>query len=598
MQKNANDFLKEYEKYEKSFQKEDLKKEFDLAELENQLEAEVDKSLADIEFLESERKSIGNPDALGEVIKKTILEQVNMQLGIVGGEEFIDENRGMTFDPRSSAHIQTTENFKEGKIAKHNTEINYQERYDHWQNNFQKDENGNILTHTTRTGRQEATLKKGARTPFDKDRPSGSKENGTDMDHTVSAGEIIRDPEANAHLSKDEQIQFANSKENLNEIDSNLNRSKKDLPMEEWLDTPNSKGQKPNEIFDISKEKDWKLRQKDEEARTEYEKVKNQGKERSIKTGRASQQNEISRFGAKAVSVAIRSLLVALLRDVIGGFVSWLKSSSKSIKTFLESAKISIQKFVTSIKEHMTNAAEATGMAIVTMIFTPIAKLIRNVFMIVKQGVKSIKSAISYIRDPENRKKPISIMALEIGKIVMSGLTVVGAFFLSEAIEKGLIALAPAFFNFQIPLLGSIGSIIGVFISSLVAGIIGAIVLNLIDKLIANKRENEILKEKIKAQNETLEKQNVLVAVKEMTTNNTAHKTGENIRDRHEESTKVATSIMLEAKVTSDKTAKNVCEVEKKMNEVEHNHKIAKLFDSQQESDDSYDDLMNKLSNM
>ena len=189
-------------------------------------------------------------------------------------------------------------------------------------------------------------------------------------------------------------------------------------------------------------------------------------------------------------------------------------------------------------------------------------------------------------------------MALEIGKIVMSGLTVVGAFFLSEAIEKGLIALAPAFFNFQIPLLGSIGSIIGVFISSLVAGIIGAIVLNLIDKLIANKRENEILKEKIKAQNETLEKQNVLVAVKEMTTNNTAHKTGENIRDRHEESTKVATSIMLEAKVTSDKTAKNVCEVEKKMNEVEHNHKIAKLFDSQQESDDSYDDLMNKLSNM
>ena len=108
MQKNANDFLKEYEKYEKSFQKEDSKKEFDLAELENQLEAEVDKSLADIEFLESERKSIGNPDALGEVIKKTILEQVNMQLGIVGGEEFIDENRGMTFDPRSSAHIQTT----------------------------------------------------------------------------------------------------------------------------------------------------------------------------------------------------------------------------------------------------------------------------------------------------------------------------------------------------------------------------------------------------------------------------------------------------------------------------------------------------------
>ena len=52
--------------------------------------------------------------------------------------------------------------------------------------------------------KEEATLVKGARKPFDEGRPSGSDEN-----HTVSAAEIIRDPAANAHMTKEEQIAFA-----------------------------------------------------------------------------------------------------------------------------------------------------------------------------------------------------------------------------------------------------------------------------------------------------------------------------------------------------------------------------------------------------
>lgn len=94
------------------------------------------------------------------------------------------------------------------------------------------------------------------------------------MDHTVSAGEMIRDAHTNAHLSKEEQIAFANSDKNLNEMRSDLNRSKKDTPMTEWLDNPNSKGQKPVERFNISKEEEKGLRDKDKEAREEYANVK------------------------------------------------------------------------------------------------------------------------------------------------------------------------------------------------------------------------------------------------------------------------------------------------------------------------------------
>src|SRR3712207_1440516 len=110
------------------------------------------------------------------------------------------------------------------------------------------------------------------------------------MDHTVSAGEIIRDPEANAHMIKEEQIAFANSEANLNEMDAGPNRSKGDKSMTDWLDNPNKNGQKPNEIFDISEEQDKKYREKDAEARAEYEKQKKEGEQRSIETGKQSQK--------------------------------------------------------------------------------------------------------------------------------------------------------------------------------------------------------------------------------------------------------------------------------------------------------------------
>ena len=200
---------------------------FDFDELEEKLQSQLDEELADMQFLAEEKEKIGNPDNLGEVIMDVVWEQFLNQVAVTAGEDFIKENRGLHLDLRKEAHIQTTENFADGKIATHNTEINYQERYDDWQANFVKDENGKVVTHKTRTGKEEATLVKGARKPFDEGRPSGSVEKHTDMDHTVSAAEIIRDPAANAHMTKEEQIAFANSEANLNEMDSLCNEAKR-----------------------------------------------------------------------------------------------------------------------------------------------------------------------------------------------------------------------------------------------------------------------------------------------------------------------------------------------------------------------------------
>ena len=42
----------------------------------------------------------------------------------------------------------------------------------------------------------------------------------------------------------------------------------------------------------------------------------------------------------------------------------------------------------------------------------------------------------------------------------------------------------------ELPLLGSLANIIGMFLASLVSGLIGAIIINLIDKFIAKKQKS------------------------------------------------------------------------------------------------------------
>ena len=100
---------------------------------------------ADMQFLAEEKEKIGNPDNLGNVIMDVVWEQFLNQIAVNAGEDFIKENRDLHLDLRKDAHIQTTENFANGKIATHNTEIDYQKRYSDWQANFEKDENGNVV---------------------------------------------------------------------------------------------------------------------------------------------------------------------------------------------------------------------------------------------------------------------------------------------------------------------------------------------------------------------------------------------------------------------------------------------------------------------
>ena len=527
-----NDMAKENAILDKKEQlNEDLVESFDFDELEEKLQSQLEEELADMQFLAEEKEKIGNPDNLGNVIMDVVWEQFLNQVAVTAGEDFIKENRGLHLDLRKEAHIQTTENFAEGKIATHNTEIDYQQRYDDWQSNFVKDENGNVVTHQTRSGKEETTLVKGARKPFDEGRPTGSVENHTDMDHTVSAAEIIRDPAANAHMTKDEQIAFANSEANLNEMDSSLNRSKGDKSMTDWLDNPNASGQKPDEIFDISAEDEAKMRQKDAEAREEYEKQKKEAEQKSIEAGKKSRKEEAFRIGGKALRAVLMQLLAELVREIIAKLVKWFKSSKKALDSLLDSLKEAIHSFIGKMKQHLINAGNTVFTTVATAIIGPIVGTIKKVWIMLKQGWSSLKNAIAYIKDPANKGKPIGRLLMEVGKIVIAGMTGIGAMLLGEVIEKGLMTIP--IFAVEIPLLGSLANILGIFLGAAVAGIIGAIAINIIEKQIAKSMKQENVDAQITKGNEILRTQHQLQVVNEAKLDHTKSVAAQNIHERH-----------------------------------------------------------------
>lgn len=558
-----------------------IKETVDLDLLGKQLEERLQEELQDLEDLKEEHEKIGSPEALGETVMEVVWEQIVNQIGVTAGEEFIKENKGLNLDLSKDAHYQTTENFAKGKIATHNTIVNYQKRYDDWQGKFEHEANGQIKTHQNRVKREEANIKSGARKPFDGGRPSGNKANRTDMDHTVSAGEIIRNPGMNAHLSLEQQTNFANSEDNLLEMDSSLNRSKSDLKLEEWLNNPNSKGQLPEEIFEqLTPELKQKFREKDRHAREKLEQLMKEAEQRSKDAGRQSRIGETKRIGKQTLKAVVMTLLASLVKDILRHLVSWFRSGQRSLESFFKKMGEAIRTFVHNLKQHLTNAADVGLSTIATAIFGPIVGTIKKALIFLKQGWLSVKQAIAFFRDPKNKSLPLSRKLLEVSKIVVAGLTAGGAIVMGGVIEKGFASIP--FFAIEIPLLGSLGSIIGVFVGALISGIIGALLLRFIDNLIQKQLRQENEKSQIERANVVLRTQFQLQEVTVAKVEQIKTETAGSIMQRHNEAADYARQVYNDI----DKTAQRRTEQDQKDKQI------------QKESEEMLDDILRDLDNL
>lgn len=478
---------------------------FDFDKFESDLEEDLLRDIEEMSFFETERESINNPQKIGEVVKNVIWEQIENQLGVGIGKEFIEKNNGKTLDLRKEAHIQTTENFEKGRLATHNTYIDYEERYNTWHSRFERDENGNIKTHKDRAGNEVNTLKKDARKEFDKGRPTGSKEKGTHMDHTIPVAEMAKSARANAHLDQEDMTKFANSEINLNEIRSTVNMAKGDTSTTDFLNNTNSKGQTAQEVHNITKEEEKQLIEKDKEAREAYEELIQKGEQRSIETGKKSRKEEAVRIGKAATKAAIMGLLTEFLKEIIEYLIKWFKSKARTLKSLVDSIKEAITSFVSKLKSHLINAGNTIISAMITALFNPVVSILNKVWSILKQGWKTLKEAIVFLNKPENKNKPFSEKMAEVGKIVIAGLTAIGAMNLSTVIEAALENIGIG--KLEIPLLGTLGSIMGIFLGSVISGIIGAIAINRLDKVIKQRQIERINSEKLEKGNQILAKQ-------------------------------------------------------------------------------------------
>ena len=526
-----------------------------LIDLRSSLQVELNDILDELSSIEEDREKLHNNQYLEEAIQDIIWDQVQNQLAVQIGEEFIKDNNGQTLDLRKEAHIQTAENFEKGKFITHNADRSiYEDRYKDWQEKFERDEFGNIRTHTTRSGKTVNTIKKDAREFLDKNRPKGSKEKGTDMDHTISAGEIIRDSKVNAFMDEDQQYAFANSDINLNEMRASVNRAKGSKSVPEYLDYPNSKGQYPKDNQNLTELEEKQMREKYKLAKDDLDKKIDEAEKRAIQSGKKSRRNEALKVTGKALKAAVLQLLTEFLREIVKKFISWLGEKEKNFGTFIAKVKEAISNFMSNLSHHVLGVGQSMVTMLATSIIGPVVGTFMQVWTFIQQGWRSLSEAIDYLKNPENKNKSTNVKMLEIGKIIVAGVTAAGAIVLSSAIGATLLSIFPPL-GVEIPLLGSLSGLIGTFMGATVAGIVGAFVLKLIDKMIVDKQIDELTNKKIDKYNDKLIVQDQMNAVEMALVQVDKMESLSQMEDRHRQAGKIMKdelSFLLEEKEKDD----------------------------------------------
>ena len=356
-------------------------------------------------------------------------------------------------------------------------------------------------------------------------------------DHTVSIKEQLNDVEMATFFSKDQVKDFANSSKNLHDLDASANKSKGDKTMTEFLNSERD-GLKPEERFNIDRKQ---LEKDDREAREELHKRKQENKEKAIQSGKKSRRDEALKVSGKALKAAIFQLLSEFLKEIIKKFIVWLGEKHKNFNSFLEKLKEAVSNFVSNLSNHILNVGKSILTMLVTSIFGTVGEVFLKIWTFIKQGWSSLKDAIDYLNNSENSSKDINIIILELGKIITAGIVVTGGLALGEIIGKSLIAIAPPL-AVEIPILGSLASIIGTFMGATVAGITGAFVLKMIDQQIVNKQISELSSKKIDQNNEMLVIQDQLLDVKNIKLQVEKNSIVSTIKERHD----VAATLMKE----------------------------------------------------
>lgn len=523
--------------------------DFDFDAKERELEEELKKAFSDMKLLKEDKEKIGNPDALGKVVLDEVWKQFGNQIGLDMTEETLiqqyDREHPETYEEVGKKVMQD-ERYKEA-----NKEMK------------QKQQEGKL--------RDEYTGK------------DLTKTDKANLDHTVSRKELFENQRRKQAKIATEDL--ANKKENLNATNESLNKSKGKKSVQEMTNTRakrdddlRKQNERANKKIDesnmsdtekrLAKEKNNKRLQDKLDADDDLMKQKDAQARKAI--NRDIAKGVVKQTSKKAAKDALKAMAVQalfdLLKEFMNGMVRFLKAKAKSFKGFLEEMKKAIKKFVSKLTSFLRTGATTAIGTIVSEIFGPIVSLFKKFPSLIKQGIRSFDDVIAYFINKENRNKSFNIKVAEVGKIIVGSLTAMGAMFGGELIEKALIAGFPALETIKIPLVGSLANMMGLFFASMISGVAGAIILNLIDKAIAKQQRADNVYAQIDKGNGILSNQNELISLKEQKLDETKECAANSMRDRNIQANHILRLTATEMKDSLDNIDKKKNNIERLLN--------------------------------
>ena len=502
-----------------------LTESFDFDELEERLQRQMEEEFLKLEFFKEEKEKIGNPDALGKVILDEVWTQFGNQIGL----DLTDETLNQKYDREHQG-----------------------ETYDEVGKKIMQDPKYKDINKAMKEQQQAGNLK---------DEYTGkniTQNNKANLDHVVSRKELFENNRRKQAGINTEDL--ANKDENLKPTNEALNKSKGAKSVDKYI---SGREQREKDLREQSKRANKKI---DESNMSDVE--KREAKEKNNKRlqdkfdaddklmkkadrqARKAISNEIAKGVAKetvkkagkdALKQMALTALFSLLKEIMKGFVRFLKSQGKSLNFFLEEMKKSIKIFFEKISSVLQTGASSVVGTIVTEIFGPIVSTFKKLASLIKQGASSVWEAVRYLGDKENKNKPFSIKIAQVCKIITTGLLAGGAIFLGDLFEKLLLSVPGM--QIELPLLGSLASVIGMFLAGLVSGLIGAVVINFIDKFIAKKQNSYAQDAIIEEGNKIIAKQHQFQIVSEAMLERDKENAKVNILGRHQE----AVSVMKDA---------------------------------------------------
>lgn len=466
-------------------------------ELEELLEQQFTMEFSNLEKLELECKEISSPDKLGDVILDEIWNQFANQIGL-----------DMTSDTLLK---QYNDKHPNGYTKEEGAKIMKDKRYTDANNAMkEKQKSGNLKDEYT--GK---TLK--------------LNENAN-LDHVIPRKQIFENPWRK--IADIEPSDLANKSENLAATNESLNKSKgaksnseyikdrevREKNLKEQVERANKKIDK-KDIPDSEKRNLKAINEKrlnDKLAADSHKmlKVEKSAKKAMYKPiAKKASVRMANKAGKDAIKAMFVAALFGMLKEIMNALVRFFKSKKRSFDTFLDEMKKALHAFFSKIKDFIKVGIDSFVGSIVGEIIGAINQKLKKITNVVKQIFGSIRESISYLSNPENQSHSTEIKIAYISKIITSALVGVGAIFLGEYFEKYLKKIKG--FDTEIKYLGSIANILGIFLASLLTGILGAIIINGIDQFISRKLIEENQKQQADKKNELLRIQDIQIFVAE-----------------------------------------------------------------------------------